>query len=146
MTGGISDNRLSDRVRSVARMFLGLRSHILPAPDLEASKAFFSAMLGREPYFDEPFYAGYDVGGFELGLWPGGTAESATTYWGVDDLDTALAHAVAHGATQRGDVSEPGGGIRMVDVESPTGDVFGLIENPNFVAAAPPSSHAGPGR
>ena len=38
------------------------------------------------------------------------------------------------------------GGIRMADVESPTGDVFGLIENPNFVAAPPPASYAGPGR
>jgi predicted enzyme related to lactoylglutathione lyase len=127
-------------------MFLGLRSHILPAADLTVSKAFYTSMLGIEPYFDEPFYVGYDVGGFELGLWPEGTAGSTTTYWGVDDLDAALAHVVALGATRRGDISEVGGGIRMADVESPTGDVFGLIENPNFVAAPPPASYAGPGR
>jgi predicted enzyme related to lactoylglutathione lyase len=127
-------------------MFLGLRSQILAAPDLAASKAFYTAMLGREPYFDEPFYAGYDVGGFELGLWPEGAAGSAATYWGVDDLDAALAHVLALGAAQRGDISEVGGGIRMADVESPTGDLFGLIENPNFVAAAPPASYMGPGR
>jgi predicted enzyme related to lactoylglutathione lyase len=140
----MSDIRPSQGARTVGGMFLGLRSHILPAADLAAAKAFYTSMLGLEPYFDEPFYAGYDVGGFELGLWPAG--EHASTYWGVDDLDAALARVVALGAVQRGDISEVGGGIRMADVESPTGDAFGLIENPNFVAAAPPPSYAGPGR
>ena len=127
-------------------MFLGLRSHILPAADLAASTAFYTSMLGRDPYFDEPFYVGFDVGGFELGLWPAATGEHATTYWGVDDLDAALVHVAALGAVQRGAISDVGSGIRMVDIETPTGDVFGLIENPNFVAAAPPPSYAGPGR
>jgi hypothetical protein len=27
-------------------------------------------MTGVDPYFDEPFYVGFDVGGFELGLDP----------------------------------------------------------------------------
>lgn len=128
-------------------MFLGLRSLIHPAPDLAASKAFFTSLLGVEPYFDEPFYVGYDVGGFELGLWPDGDpALGPTTYWGVDDLDTALAHARSIGATPRNEIAEVGQGIRMIDLVAPTGEVFGLIENPVFVARPAPTTYAGPGR
>lgn len=128
-------------------MFLGLRSLIHPAPDLAASRAFFVALLGIEPYFDERFYVGFDVGGFELGLWPAGDpASGPATYWGVDDLDAALAHAQSVGATAVGEISEVGQGIRMVDLLAPTGEAFGLIENPVFVARPAPESYAGPGR
>jgi catechol 2,3-dioxygenase-like lactoylglutathione lyase family enzyme len=128
-------------------MFLGLRSIIHPAPDLAAAKAFYTAMLGKEPYFDEPFYVGYSVGGFELGLWPDGDpAVGPITYWGVTDIDAGLADLVRLGAVARGDISDVGDGIRMVDVTAPTGDVFGLIENPNFIADAPPATYDGPGR
>ena len=51
-------------------MFLGLRTVIYPAPDLEAMKAWFAALLGIGPYFDQPFYVGFEVGGYELGLDP----------------------------------------------------------------------------
>ena len=128
-------------------MFLGLRSLIHPAPDLPAAKAFFTAMLGTEPYFDQPGYVGYSVGGFELGLWPAGDpALGPVTYWGVTDIDAAVAHVVAVGATTRGPITDVGEGIRMVDVTAPTGDVFGLIETPVFVAAPLPAEFDGPGR
>lgn len=39
-------------------MLLGLRTVIYPAPDLAASKAWFSRLLRVEPYFDEPFTSG----------------------------------------------------------------------------------------
>ena len=51
-------------------LLLGLRTVIYHAPDLGASKAWFAGVLGVEPYFDEPFYVGFDVGGYELGLVP----------------------------------------------------------------------------
>ncbi len=128
-------------------MYLGLRSLIHPTSDLDASKAFFTAMLGKEPYFDEPFYVGYSVGGFELGLWPGGDlATGPVAYWGVDNLDAALADLVELGATPCGEISDVGDSIRMIEVCAPTGDIFGLIENPNFVADAPPATFNGPGR
>jgi predicted enzyme related to lactoylglutathione lyase len=128
-------------------MFLGLRSLIHPAPDLPAAKAFHTAMLGKEPYFDEPFYVGYSVGGFEFGLWPAGDpAVGPVTYWGVTDIEAALAHVVRLGAVPRGGISDVGEATRMVDVAAPTGDIFGLIENPHFAADAPPEIYDGPGR
>lgn len=68
-------------------MIQGLRTAIYPAPDLAAAKAWYSRVLGREPYFDEPYYVGYSVGGFELGLIPDGTpgASGVIVYWGVPD-------------------------------------------------------------
>jgi hypothetical protein len=54
-----------------------------PAPDLDAAKAWWTVFLGAEPYFDQPFYVGYDVADYELGLLPDGAPEGgALAYWG----------------------------------------------------------------
>ncbi len=128
-------------------MFLGLRSLIHPSSDLAASKTFYSAMLGKKPYFDEPFYVGYSVGGFELGLWPAGDPKKGpVAYWGVDNIDQALAHLISLGAVAQDEITDVGDSIRMVTVVSPMGELFGLIENPNFVADPLPSTFNGPGR
>ena len=69
-------------------MFLGLRTVIYPSPDLAAAKAWYTALLRQEPYFDEPFYVGYNVGGYELGLDPNGdVAVGPIAYWGVANAD-----------------------------------------------------------
>src|SRR2546430_6775942 len=57
-------------------MVLGLRTAIYPAPDLAAAKRWYTDMLGVAPYFDEPFYVGFSVGGFELGLLPNADRKS----------------------------------------------------------------------
>jgi catechol 2,3-dioxygenase-like lactoylglutathione lyase family enzyme len=113
-------------------MFLGLRTVIYPAPDLAASKAWFSGLLGQEPYFDEPFYVGFDVGGYELGLHP--ETDVAETYWGVEDIEAAHAALLAAGATERSPVSDVGEGIRVATVLEPSGAVLGIIQNPHFQA------------
>jgi catechol 2,3-dioxygenase-like lactoylglutathione lyase family enzyme len=51
-------------------MIQGLRTVIYHVDDLQKAKVWYSAVLGREPYFDEPFYIGFNVGGYELGLDP----------------------------------------------------------------------------
>jgi predicted enzyme related to lactoylglutathione lyase len=126
-------------------MFLGLRSLIYPAPDLESAKVWYTQALGIEPYFDEPFYVGFDVGGYELGLYPeGDVAAGPKTYWGVADVEAALAHLVNAGATVVDAIADVGGGIRMAVVRDPVGNLFGIIENPEFEARAVESP--GPGR
>src|SRR5439155_548803 len=52
------------------RMILGLRTVIYHVPDLERATAWYSSVFGVQPYFDEPFYVGFNVGGYELGLDP----------------------------------------------------------------------------
>ena len=51
-------------------MILGLRTVNYHVTDLARAKAWYISALGKEPYFDEPFYVGFNVGGFELGLDP----------------------------------------------------------------------------
>jgi predicted enzyme related to lactoylglutathione lyase len=118
-------------------MFLGLRTVIYPAPDLAAAKAWYTRVLGIEPYFDEPFYVGFEVGGYELGLQPDGVvADGAITYWGVADADEALAALLAAGATERSPVTEVGAGIRVAEVLETSGAILGIIENPNFTVGS----------
>lgn len=118
-------------------MFQGLRTAIYVVDDLERAKAWYADVLGYEPYFDEPFYVGFNIGGFELGLMPsegesGPGAGGTIVYWGVPDAEAALARLVEAGATERDPVQEVGGGIRTATVLDPFGNVLGVIENPHF--------------
>jgi catechol 2,3-dioxygenase-like lactoylglutathione lyase family enzyme len=111
----------------------GLRTVIYPAPDLDAAKAWWTEYLGFGPYFDEPFYVGYEVGGYELGLLPtADPADGALTYWGVADVVVAVEAAIAEGATEHTPVAEVGGGIVTATVRTPHGAILGLIDNPHF--------------
>jgi predicted enzyme related to lactoylglutathione lyase len=118
-------------------MFQGLRTLIYGAPDLEAAKRWYSEVLGFGPYFDQPFYVGFNVGGYELGLEPNatvgtGTASGPVAYWGVANADTALAQLLAKGATEISPVTDVGDNIKVATVCDPFGNVFGIIENPHF--------------
>ena len=117
--------------------FHGLRTVIYHAPDLAKAKAWYAQVLGVEPYFDQPFYVGFNVGGYELGLdpdassTPGGNG-GAVTYWGVGDATAAVQRLVSLGATERSAVQEVGEGLRVATVLDPFGNIFGIIENPHF--------------
>ena len=114
----------------------GLRTVIYPAPDLEAAKGWWSRLLGIQPYFDEPFYVGFEVAGYELGLLPTvAPADGALTYWGVTDVAAAVAEAVAQGATEHAPVADVGDGIVTATVRTPVGAILGLIYNPHFGGA-----------
>ena len=115
--------------------FLGLRTAIYSAPDLNAAREWYSAALGIEPYFNEPFYVGYNVGGYELGLHPGATGSGrggVTVYWGVENAEAAVADLLARGATADEPVQDVGEGIKVATVIDPFGNIFGVIENPHF--------------
>ena len=115
-------------------MILGLRTAIYPVTDLEGAKAWYSELLGQAPYFDEPFYVGFAVGGFELGLLPGGQPgiAGAQPLWGVADADVAFARLLALGALSLEPVTEVGEGIKVAAVQDPFGNRLGIIENPLF--------------
>ncbi|HUR49446.1 MAG TPA: VOC family protein [Acidimicrobiales bacterium] len=113
--------------------FEGLRTVIYAAPDIDSAKAWWSELLGTEPYFDQPFYVGFDVAGYELGLLPDGDpADGAITYWGVPDVAAAVAETIAAGATVHVAPSDVGEGIITASVRTPTGSILGLIYNPHF--------------
>ena len=115
-------------------MILGLRTAIYPVNDLALAKEWYSLVLGMAPYFDQPFYVGYRVGGFELGLLPQG--ESSTNgpqpLWGVDDIETAYSKLLELGARSHEPITDVGEGIKVAAVIDPFGNRFGIIQNPHF--------------
>jgi predicted enzyme related to lactoylglutathione lyase len=120
-------------------MFLGLRTIVYHVTDLEGAKAWWSELLGFPPYFDQPFYVGFQVGGYELGLHPEDDVTghqsvpgNVITYWGVADIDAAYGRIIALGAVEHQVIQDVGGGIRVAAVVDPFGNIVGLIDNPHF--------------
>lgn len=121
----------------MSAQFQGLRTVIYHAPDLAKTKAWYAEVLGIAPYFDEPFYVGFNVGGYELGLDPDassppGGKSGAVAYWGVANAAAAFQRLKSLGATERSPLQEVGEGIRVATVFDPFGNIFGIIENPHF--------------
>jgi len=117
--------------------FLGLRTAIYYVPDMEKAKAWYRTLLGIEPYFDQPFYIGFNVGGFELGLHPSGDGHlpgsaGVAVYWGVERMTVAWPRALGLGAAAISAPQDVGEGIQVAMVKDPFGNAFGLIENPTF--------------
>jgi len=120
-----------------AAMILGLRTVIYHVPDLQRAKAWYSTAFGVQPYFDEPFYVGFNIGGYELGLDPGSTVSrpgrgGSVAYWRVEKIEDAVQHFVAAGAAIASDVQDVGDEIKVAIVTDPFGNFIGLIENPHF--------------
>ena len=118
-------------------MVLGLRTVIYHVPDLARAKAWYTAAFGTAPYFDEPFYVGFQIGGFELGLDPNVSKVQAgrggtVAYWGVPDIGEAVEQFVQSGARMEAEVQDVGGDIKVATVVDPFGNLIGLIENPHF--------------
>ncbi len=112
--------------------FLGLRSAFYGAPDLSATRDWYAAVLGISPYFDQPFYVGFEVGGYELGLVPDEPPNSGGVAWGVAEIQSAHRHFLAHGAVETEAPHEVGGGIWTSRVRDPFGNVLCLLQNPHF--------------
>lgn len=119
-------------------MILGLRTAIYPVTDLPRAKEWYERVAGVKPYFDEPYYVGFNVGGFELGLLPDATPGTTgpQPLWGVPDAKAELERLIGLGATELEPLTEVGGGIKVAAVKDPFGNRFGIIENPHFSAAA----------
>lgn len=119
-------------------MFEGLRTLIfrVKPQDLENAKDWYSTLLGKAPYFDEPFYVGFNVGGFELGLDPSENAfqigNNVQTYLGVKDIESAFLRCLSLGATQESEIRDVGHNIKVATIRDPLGNVLGLIQNPSF--------------
>jgi predicted enzyme related to lactoylglutathione lyase len=117
-------------------MILGLRTAIYHVDDLQKAKAWYAQVLGISPYFDEPFYVGFNVGGYELGLNPDvskvSMGGSTFVYWGVEDARAEYARLLELGAKQHEDVQDVGGDILVATATDPWGNIFGIIENPHF--------------
>jgi len=115
-------------------MIKGLRTAIYPVADLNLAKEWYGKVFGVAPYFDQPFYVGFAVGGFELGLVPDGQpgVSGSKIFWGVDDIEADVARIVALGAKVHAAVQDVGEGIRVAELADPFDNLLCLIVNPLF--------------
>lgn len=120
-----------------SQYLLGLRTACYAATNLARAKAWYTEVAGHGPYFDQPFYVGFNIGGFELGIVPSESPGQATddrgaAYWGVPDAAAAHARLLALGATEMTPITDVGDGIKIGAVRDPFGNMLGVIENPHF--------------
>jgi predicted enzyme related to lactoylglutathione lyase len=116
---------------------LGLRTTIYKVGDMEKARDWYSIVFGTAPYFDEPFYMGFNIGGYELGLQPEekpttDKPESVVSYWGVEDIHLAYNFFISSGAVEHEKPFNVGGEIMTATVKDPWGNIIGLIYNPEF--------------
>ena len=118
-------------------MLLGLRTVGYKVTDLAKAKEWWKRVFGITPYFDEPFYVGYNVAGYELGLDPDTKAEKpgpggSIAYWGVADLKATIDTLEKKKVKVVRPIQDVGEGILVAAIEDPFGNSIGLIENPHF--------------
>ena len=116
---------------------LGLRTASYKVGDLNKAKEWYTKAFKTDPYFDEPFYVGFNIGGYELGLMPEekpttDKVESTVAYWGVENINEAYKHFIGLGATIDQEPTNVGGELMIASVRDLWGNIIGLIYNPDF--------------
>ncbi|WIX76218.1 VOC family protein [Amycolatopsis carbonis] len=123
-------------------MLRGMATLNFSADDLQAAQAWYTDILGTEPYFARPGYIEFRLGDreAELGIIdrnylppaPEGPA-GAVLYWHVDDLTGALDRLLALGAKEHDGIRERGHGFVTASVVDPFGNVLGIMSNPHYL-------------
>lgn len=124
----------------------GLTTMVLTADDVEAASAWYADVLGISPYFRQPetgeaAYVEFRIGPDEdeLGIMnrafapattPG--AGTSTTYWHVDDIESALADLLNRGAAEHTPITERGEGFSTASVVDPFGNILGIMHSPHW--------------
>jgi len=113
---------------------LGLRTTVYRVDNLSEAKAWYSKAFKTEPYFDEPFYVGFNIQGYELGLLPDDSVkgDNVLSYWGVEDIQIAYNHLIELGATTHEEPNNVGGELMVASVYDPWKNIIGIIYNPYF--------------
>ena len=130
-------------------MLQGLTTVNVISDDVPAAMAWYSELLGVQPYFvrpeeGPPAYVEFRVGPDEdeLGIIDRRFTSLAATngpagvvaYWHVDDVDAVVDRAVALGATALDPVTVREAGFVTGSVVDPFGNVLGLMHSPHWLA------------
>ena len=112
-------------------MFQKLRTVIYYTPDLDRAKEWYTSITGIKPYFDQPYYVGFDINGCELGLDPNDdsstSGKGAIAYWKVDNIQDAITKCVNLGGAIENDMQNVGGAVNIAIIKDPFGNFIGLI-------------------
>jgi len=118
------------------------------ADDVTAAVAWYTELLGVEPFFTRPkpggglAYAKFRTGdqqaevaiadrSFDPSATPGGPG-GAVMHWHVDDFDATLARLQSMGAAEYQPVT-PHGPVKTAAVVDPFGNVLGIMHNPHYL-------------
>jgi len=109
----------------------GLKAAIYYVDDVNKAKEWYNQALRIKPYYEKPFFVGYDIGGFEFGLEPGKAirGNSPIVYRGVGNVEQELKRLISPGASENKAVKVVNGDVKAASVIDPFGNVFGIIEN-----------------
>jgi len=113
----------------------GLRTVCYTVADMGNAREWYEKAFGVKPYFYEPFYIGFNIGGYELGLMPEESTiygNNSITYWGVDNIEETFQQLIQAGAIVHEAPHSVGGPIIVCSVYDPWKNIIGLIFNPLF--------------
>lgn len=106
------------------------------AQDLEAATAWYTDLLGIEPYFARPDYVEFRLGDYsqELGISRTPSAPAGVvTYWHVDDIGATWERLLAMGARENEAPRDYGLGFCAGSAVDPFGNILGVMFNPHYV-------------
>jgi predicted enzyme related to lactoylglutathione lyase len=130
-------------------MLQGLSTLNLVSDDVPATAAWYTELLGVQPYFvrpeeGPPAYVEFRLGPDEdeLGIIDRRFTRHASTdgptgvvvYWHVDDVAAAVERAIALGATSLDPVTVREAGFVTASIADPFGNVLGLMHSPHWQA------------
>ena len=118
-------------------LFKGLRTTVYKVSNLSEAKDWYSKAFKTEPYFDEPYYVGFNIMGYELGLLPveeenQKRGDNTLSYWGVENIQEVFDHFLKLGAEAHEEPMNVGGELMTARVLDPWQNVIGIIFNPYF--------------
>lgn len=118
------------------------------ADDIPAARAWYSELLGVDPYFERPdasnpayveFRAGdhqYELGIIDRKYAPPGASNSpggAVVFWHVDDVAAMLERLKRMGATEYEPLTPREAGFITASVVDPFGNILGIMYNPHYL-------------
>lgn len=109
----------------------GIKTILFPTSDIDATKRLFTQLLGMEPFVDEPYYVGFQVGDVQVGIDPTGGDRGmtgATPFFQVDDIRVAVDELRASGADLVEDVRAVGGGMQVAMLSDAEGSMIGIAQ------------------
>jgi predicted enzyme related to lactoylglutathione lyase len=99
---------------------------VFPVKDVTQATAFYSALLGVEPYVSSPYYVGFKTDDQEIGLDPNGQHTGPLVYWDVNDINASLDALTAAGGQVQQEPMDVGGGGLIATVKDADGNLIGL--------------------
>ena len=129
-------------------MLRGLTTVNFFADDVAAARAWYTELLGVEPYFvrpteGPPAYVEFRIGDYqhELGIVDSrfaahglsNTTGGAVVYWHVDDVQASFERLLGMGAAVHEQPVERGPGFVTASVVDPFGNILGVMYNQHYL-------------